>query len=212
MKLYLSSYRIPTPKTLITLLEKKPEETTLAIIINAKDYRPEPERTNKLNKLMYDLNQLGFKNVHFISLLDYSREDLVAVLAKFDALYLAGGDSYALRYAMKKSGFDDSIEEYLGGGGVYIGESAGAFCAGITLEKGEGFDEPIAVPEIYYDGLHLVNSVVVPHADNIDYIDNVNKMVAYFEDKNISTIVLNDDQAYVVNGDNFILETGGGKS
>ena len=58
MKLYLSSYRIPTPSDLEELLGKPLNQTSVALIANAKDYyteRPRNFTVGEFAKYMEDL-------------------------------------------------------------------------------------------------------------------------------------------------------------
>src|SRR5690349_4405738 len=97
MKLYLSSYRIPTPDSLFELLPKPPIECTVAIIPNAKDYKLPEERAASLDELIFDLGKYGLKT-EVVDLRDYEEpESLDKKLRNFDALWVAGGNTFMLR-------------------------------------------------------------------------------------------------------------------
>jgi len=53
-----------------------------------------------------------------------------------------GGNTYVLRYEMRRSGFDVIIKDLLAAGIVYGGDSAGALVAGLSIAGVESADEP----------------------------------------------------------------------
>lgn len=198
MKLYLSSYRIPTPEELFALLPMPPTECSVAIIPNAKDYKLPEERAKSLDELIYDLAKFGFKT-DVVDLREYEddAENLRAALIGHEALWLAGGNTFMLRSEMRRSGLDQAIRPLLENGVVYCGESAGAIVAGRTLEGSEDADDPDLADEKIVDGLGLLDKIIVPHADSPDYVEYINKMKkTHANDPDV--IYLNDNQALVV--------------
>lgn len=59
MKLYLSSYRIPIPSDLEKLLGKPLDQTSVALIANAKDYYTERPRNVTVDELVEYMKNLG---------------------------------------------------------------------------------------------------------------------------------------------------------
>jgi dipeptidase E len=199
MKLYLASYRIPTPEDLFELAGRNPAETNVAIIPNAKDYRP--EREQKLEELATDLGDLGLKQTTFVNLNDFhSPDQLHDELSKFDMVYVAGGNTTDLLFAVRTSGFHTIVTKLLNSGIVYVGESAGAIIAGPTIKGFMSENDPPGVVKHYETGLGLVDKVVIPHADNVIYNDRAPQLVEMYGAN--GTIVLNDNQAYIVDGNN----------
>jgi len=198
MKLYLSSYRIPTPNDLAGLLGKPLSDCRLAVIPNAKDYHLPNIRAQKLDELIADLAQLELSG-DVVDLRDYDNsEQLQSVLSVYDLFWLAGGNTYVLRSEMHRSGFDQIITALLQTGKVYGGESAGAIVAGITLEGFEVGDDPDLANEVFWDGLGLVENIIAPHMDSLDFIEYVNHIKKLYSG-NERVIYLNDNQALVVN-------------
>lgn len=130
MKLYLSSTRIPAPDELSTLLGKPLNNTSVALIPNAKDCYVERARNYLVNDFAAYMKQFGF-NVEVIDLRNY--DDALVLqqkLASHDLIWAMGGNTFTLRFEMRRSGFEGIIRELLSRGTVYGGDSAGALVAG----------------------------------------------------------------------------------
>ena len=106
MKLYLSSYRIPTPSDLEKLLGRPLNQTSVALIANAKDYYTERPRKFTVDELVKYMKSLGL-SIDQIDLREFDNADsLKEKLKMHDLIYVMGGNTYMLRYEMRRSGFD----------------------------------------------------------------------------------------------------------
>jgi dipeptidase E len=96
-------------------------------------------------------------------------DDLAADLARYELVWVMGGNVFTLRRAMKQSGFDAVITQMLDRDAiVYGGFSAGAVVAGPSLEGFEHLDDPGVqprgyAPELVLSGLDLIDFSIVPH-------------------------------------------------
>lgn len=206
MKLYLSSYRVPVPEALTGLLPKPPAETRLAIIPNAKDYYAERARNFKIEDVTTYFENLGFKPDVF-DLLDFNDASAVAAKLKdYELLWVSGGNTFNLRFEMQRSGFDQVIKEAVEAGLVYAGDSAGAIIAGPTLEGVGWADEPAFAEKAIEEGLRIVPQIVIPHADSHEYGEVTAKIAELHKDKP-DVVVLNDNQALVIDGDRHEIVT-----
>jgi dipeptidase E len=199
MKLYLSSYRIPTPDDLAKLLSKPLKGTSVALIPNAKDYYSQRARDLKVGNLVTYMEELGLK-VDIIDLREYSDPDtLKDKLASYDLVWSMGGNTYMLRYEMRRSGFDKIIRELLESGIVYGGDSAGALAAGQSIAGVESADEPEFAEELILEGLNLVPVVILPHVDNPEFAN----VLPIFRDthKGKDIIELKDSEAVIFEND-----------
>lgn len=204
MKLYLSSYRIPHSKEFFGLFDgKKPSKLTGGIIVNAKDKKPAEDREKKLAALQDDLAGIGLKKTVLVDLVhDFSSPRAMGrKLAEYDYLYVAGGNTFDLRRAMKKSGFDTIARHLVADGQVYAGESAGAIVAGPSLRGFEHMDELANPRKVVYEGLSLIDTILVPHNDSPDerYRDRAGLIME--ANPGLPVMPLNDTEAYVVNDD-----------
>lgn len=209
MKLYLSSYRIPTPDDLAQLLGKPLDKVSVALIPNAKDYYIERARAFKVNDLVTYMQQLGL-NVEVVDLRDYNDADVLKEkLTGHDLIWAMGGNTYMLRYQMRRSGFEGIIKNLLEGGVVYGGDSAGALVAGASIAGVESADEPEFAEEIIEDGLALVPFAILPHVDNPEFTD----VLPIFRDMHQGkhqVIELKDSQAVIFDGEDHHVVEGKG--
>lgn len=91
---------------------------------------------------------------------------VAAALDGIDALYVAGGSTFALLDALRTSGADAVVTERVRAGLPYIGLSAGSVVAGPSIEPVSLMDDPADAPGLTdLRGLGLTDAVVVPHAD-----------------------------------------------
>jgi len=202
MKLYLSSIAIPTPDDLATLLEKPLSEVAVALIPNAKDYLVERARNFVIGERVRLFESLGMK-VDVVDLRDFNDAlNLRAELAPYNLIWAMGGNTFVLRNAMKRSGFDFIIEDLLLTGTVYGGDSAGALVAGSSIGgiNLESADTPQFAEEVIYKGLNLVPYIIVPHSDNPEFAE-VMKAVGQRPDRGKKLIELKDSGAVIFDGD-----------
>ncbi|HEV7455011.1 MAG TPA: Type 1 glutamine amidotransferase-like domain-containing protein [Candidatus Saccharimonadales bacterium] len=200
MKLYLSSYRIPDLGVLVALIGKQPDKTHVALISNAKDYYAPRAKAVKVRAVVTDLEACGFK-VDVIDLYDYRNPaaKLTEKLQEYDMLWVMGGNTFCLREAMRHSEFDKIIKGVVDGGVVFAGESAGACIAGTDLHGIELADDAEFAETVIWDGLGLAPHCFIPHADNAEF-GAVIRQVAQSRANDPSVVMLNDNQAWVVNG------------
>lgn len=195
MKLYLSSIEIPTPNDLAQLLGKPLSEARVAIIPNAQDYYSERARAYQNKVFAEVVGGLGMKS-ETIDLRDYDDKDkLLERLRSFDLIWARGGNTFCLRYEMRRSGFEDVIKTLLEAGIVYGGDSAGALVAGSAINGIESADIPDFAEEIIDEGLSLVSYVVLPHVDNPEFLEAADTVSELHD---LDTIIrLKDSQAVI---------------
>jgi len=206
MKLYLSSYRIPVPEAFNALLPAAPKKTKFALIPNAKDYYAPRAWSFKVQDFLEYAKDLGFKP-HVFDLRFHSPKTVKAKLEKFDCVWAMGGNTFCLRHEMQRSGFDKVIQELVEDGLVFGGDSAGALVAGPSLKGVDLADEPEFADEVITDGLSIIPTVVIPHADNQEFQETVREIVAIHQEYPYK-VILNDNQAFVVDGEATQIVTG----
>ncbi len=80
----------------------------------------------------------------------------VADLARFQAIYIGGGNTFKLLKEIKTSGFDRLLREYLESGGIVYGGSAGAIILGHDILTCSHMDRnDVNLSE--FDGLNVVH-------------------------------------------------------
>ena len=206
MKFYLSSYKVGNKtnelKKWISCHGNK-----ICLIPNSRDIYPDSER--KTNGILSDANELknlGF-DVTIISLKDYfgDKDGLIDALKPFNAFYVIGGNTFALRQAMYLSGFDrylKSIEDnpdYL-----YAGYSAGICVLAKDLHGLDVCDKPDINPygiDTIWEGLGYFDFIFLPHyKSNHKETKLIDDSVDYCERKGIKYKTLSDGDVFLWEG------------
>lgn len=169
MKLYLSSYRLGS--RFGELRRELAENTKVAVISNALDYISSDKRaryrgfnaTTAFRKAGFDAFDVDLRRF-------FGRPDaLQAALTEVRLVWAVGGNSFILRRAFRQSGLDNILVEGTAAGSlIYGGWSAGACVAGSSLRGVHVMDDPPLTPDGYdpaiiWDGLGLVDFIIVPH-------------------------------------------------
>ena len=207
MKLYLSSYRIPHLESLLQLAGMPASEIKMAIIPNAKDYYAVRARNFKLRQTEEYMSAIGIRS-ETVDLKEY--DDPAALrgkLSAFNMIWVSGGNTFCLRYEMKRSGFEKIIRQLLEDGIVYCGESAGTCVAGFSLKGLEKEDEPEFAESIFWDGLGWVDRFILPHADNPAFSDDAEYTRGLYKNDG-RYIEIDDNQVLIIDGDTEKIVTG----
>lgn len=144
-----------------------------------------------------------------LDLRDYfnNNASLIIKLESYGLIWAMGGNSFALRQAMKMSGFDKVIKDLVASETlVYGGFSAGSCVAAPTLKGIELVDSPDQMlegydKEIIWDGLGFVDFSIAPHyRSGHPESEEIEKVVQYFEENKMPYKVLHDGEVLVING------------
>lgn len=198
-KLFLTSAGLPKEirDPFIKLLPKKPEESTVAFIPTAADPYADKWFVEKDKEL---LKEMGMK-IQEVDLKTEKKDSLLAKLSDFDVIYIAGGNTFYLLYWIRKSGFEEIINQLLNDGKIYVGSSAGSIIMGPDIELA-GWDDINEPDEMIITlenttALNIVPFVVSPHFVEKDKepLSQRSKTVNY------PIIAINDKQAVLCIGD-----------
>lgn len=91
-----------------------------------------------------------------------------------DYMYLTEGNTFEILSILRERGIDKMIKEAYKNGATFIGASAGALIAGVSIEEAFSFDRNY-VGLRDYNGLALFDGIVLPHytkAEMKEYIKN----------------------------------------
>jgi dipeptidase E len=204
MKLYLSSYFLGDhPEELAKLVGPNKK---IGIIMNAADNYGDEKRPTYLASEVEKMKAIGL-TAEELDLRDYfnDNEALKNKLGNYGLVWVMGGNSFVLRRAMRKSGFDRAIKDLvINETLVYGGFSAGSCVAAQTLKGIELVDDPMQVPEGYdkeiiWEGLGFVDFSIAPHYKS-DHLESamIDKVVAYFKKNNMPFNAISDGQVIVV--------------
>jgi len=168
MQLYLSSYRLGD---LNDRLARMVGSRQLAFIPNGLDFVEDPESRNAvIHRGTDDLHAIGL-GADIIDLREYfgAPERLAEKLFGYGAVFVAGGNVFVLRRALRQSGLDQFLVAMQADADfVYAGYSAGACVCAPTLRGLELVDDSEIAPDAYdrgviWDGLSLIDFCIAPH-------------------------------------------------
>jgi dipeptidase E len=206
MRLFLSSYRAGRHDKDLQKFVGKIDK--VAVITNAKDYKSPGEKRISLDDNFSWWSSIGLEPTE-IDLRPYFHKDgAEKLLEKQPFVWLAGGNVFLLRRALRYSGIDKFLGDAVLKNEIVLGgESAGAIIMGPTLkysETEEDEDSPNYVPkpyekEVIWEGLDLISYVPVPHYKTLGYI-GINEYIANLEKEKIPHKKMTDDQAIIIRG------------
>ena len=180
---------------LIEMVEKKPSEIRVAFVPTAGDpYEDKWFVNNDRDSII----EAGCELIE-VDLKNKTVEDLDQLLDGCDIVYVCGGNTFYLLEKMRASGFDKIISALVERGVIYAGASAGAIVAGPSIEPIKSLDHPDeASGLISYDGLGLVDFLILPHYDKEKYAAGHKVAEEECQRKGIKAVPLNDGQSVVV--------------
>ena len=207
MRLYLSSYRLGTGWT--RLLSLVGANRLTAVVCNATDHRSADEQRDRLSWECQVLSDIGLKPRGLDLREFFGRPEALAErLAPVGLVWVRGGNTFILRRAMIRSGFDEVITTRVRDNSLaYGGFSAGAIAATPTLRGTELVDEPTRVPdgyrpEVIWGGLGFVDFSIAPHfRSSHPESAGMERVVAYFETHRMPYRALRDGEAIVIDGE-----------
>jgi dipeptidase E len=182
-----------------------PQKYKLAFIPTAANHMESKDFIFEDRKKFVDI---GF-NVKNIDIEGMTKHELLNELSDIDIILVAGGNTFLLLQEMKKSGFDIIIKNFLKRGGIYIGSSAGSLVAGLSIELAVDIDDQNDAPELKsYKALSLVNFVPLPHYNDPEFKNLIDKNISKINTSSYKIIKLEDNQAISIEGEIQSIITG----
>lgn len=201
MRLYLSSMDLGAhPERLVSLAGGR---ARAMIIMNALDNFPD-ERRHFFTTGKQALENLGFiaDELDLRTCFDAPGQ-LAQALEGTGLLWVNGGNTFLLRRAMARSGFDSVVRALLDRDQlVYGGFSAGVCAIAPSLRGIEFLDDPYALaegysPEPIWEGLGLIDYHVAVHY-RTGHDEPIQKTVRYYREHAMPYVALRDGEVIVV--------------
>ena len=197
-KLFLTSYFAG----MINLFEQycvRPELEKKIVLIptaaNVDDYK------EHIDKAKSKLEERGFL-VDILDLPAVTENIAREKIEQTPYLYVAGGNTFYLLQELKKKNLLQLIDERVGEGMIYVGESAGGMITSPNIEYVELMDPKELGPELTsYDALNLVNFYLLPHEGEFPFAEAVEEMKNKYGDK-YNLLAINNKEAIIVEGEN----------
>jgi len=200
MKLYLASNGFPTRNQFKQLVGKNYSVARVAVIMSACDWRTISERKVRYNEMRGCFKNLGIRPdiVDLRKFYSKSPVSLAKKLQQYDFLWVRGGNSFFLRYVMKKSGFDIAIKMALNKGLVYAGQSAGSVVMGPTLKYIDKVDDLSVAPKVIWRGIGLIKVVPLPHWNSPFIKKEITQIFHHLHENGTKVVKLTDREALLV--------------
>lgn len=169
MKLLLTSNGIDESieAPFLSLLEKNPAEASVSFV-NTAVYGEEENLDWLLLLYKQQLQKCGITDIKDLDVRDKTLKELEGIVTGKDIIFMAGGNTFYLLDAVRKSGFSEIVKSLVSKGVLYVGASAGSIIAGPTIESAGWEPEPdinyIGITD--FTGLHFVDFLISPHFDN----------------------------------------------
>lgn len=194
----LTSAGMQVKDEILKILPKPPQEIKLAHIITASKGEKD---TSYVQHEEAEMKKLGFQ-VENIDLEDKTADELRELFADKDIVYVQGGNTFYLLYHVKRSGFDEVIQEFIKRGGIYIGVSAGSIIACPTIEVanwGSIDSNDVGITDL--SAMDLVGFLIYPH-----YTPDQEDIILEEHDNTFLPVtVITDDQAVLVQNEEVTL-------
>ena len=209
MRLYLSSYQLGDhPSALSALVQGRRHGW---VIMNALDGVAPERRRRDAQRQIVDLARLGLV-AHELDLRDHDPGSLAAAFGQPDFLWVRGGNVFALRAALGRSGADTLIADRVRADAlVYAGFSAGACVLAPDLSGLEACDSTqdamTAYGRIDFTGLGILDRPLVPHLNSPQHPEcmALTEVAATYALNDQPYWALRDGQALVIDGSNTVL-------
>jgi len=203
--LLLTSAGMEMKGEIAKLLQKPAYDITVAFITTAS--KPE-EDISYLEKDFEAMKEMGF-NVQEVDIEEKTERELSEIFQLKDIIFVAGGNTFYLLKAMRKSNFKKIIIKFLKQGKVYLGSSAGSIVAGRTIKTASWYGDENKVKLKNLKGLNLVPFDMFVHYQP-EHTEIIKKKMP-FKWQRRKLKILTDQQAVLVQGSQTVLIGEGNK-
>ncbi len=157
--IFLTSDAATVMKDLVKYIDVDKNKKVL-FVNTAGELHDNPEWIDRARDEMRDI---GFEMVEY-TITDKNEAENQKAVDGVDIVYIAGGNAFYLLQKVQESGFLEIMKDFIKNGGIYIGQSAGSYLAGPTLEPAYKYDQEEWVKKLdNLDGFGLVDFTIMPH-------------------------------------------------
>ncbi|TSD93942.1 peptidase [Skermania sp. ID1734] len=196
MRLFLASFRFGAHQD--RFLDLVGGAGRAAVIANACDAWPPRARASAVKSDIVPLRTSGFE----VDEVDLRTGPTAGELARYDVVWVRGGNTFVLRAQLLLSGADTVLAKLIRDDAiVYAGYSAGACVMCPSLDGLESMDDPEQVPNVcgidpVLDGLALVDRPIIPHCGEEPEAD---ELAQHYRETGVAHWALTDEQVVLIN-------------
>jgi|GEM_PF-2262456 len=187
VSMYLASLNLGFIKELVT------KHTVVGFIPTAGDVYDDPYFVREDRKRIGNIAN----HVIDIDVSNSSSDTLVSQINSTDLLFVAGGNTFYLMQQIREKGLFDIITNYVASDKIYIGASAGAAICSPSLMPYKKLDDPTKAPKLMnFNGLNLIDYMVLPHYGKLKYIPNYHQIMEEYSEQ-YRFVLLHDDEVMI---------------
>ncbi len=163
MKLFLTSKFHHVAEDIAPKLSDK-QKQNIVFVDTAIKYREFKEGELDWHYANLDaMHKCGYR-YEFYDIIGKSGHDIKQDLAKYETIYVEGGNPFFFMQESYKNNFDDYVKQRVDNSMIYISESAGSVCAGVDIAANSRPSKSIEDYELPDSrGFGLVNFCTLPH-------------------------------------------------
>jgi dipeptidase E len=194
MNLFLASNAFQTLDLLVPKLGRDPRDMKVAFVPTASELDVNPWWQVKDRK---KLEELGFA----VTELKLDHKLAPDMLTSFDAIFVAGGNTFYLLQKAYESGFLELARARVEQGAWYIGSSAGSVLAGPDIGPVHFVDNAEDAPALASTrALGFIAEVIIPHANLKDREEGIDSCIAECHKLGFKPLAIHDQQAVLIQG------------
>ena len=204
MVLYLSSQKFGNDTTFLKEWIAQ-HGNRLLLIFNAMEIKSKEKIDNNIKEDTALLEEIGFE-VKVVDLKDFfgKEEDLKQDFKSYNAFCIMGGNVFALRQAMKSSGFDNFLQDIKDDDNfLYIGYSSGSSVLSKDIELLKLVDIPVNPyneDDIINKGIGLIDYLFVPHyKSNYHKVESIEEIISICQRANVDYRAVSDGEVIIEN-------------
>lgn len=117
---------------------------------------------------------MGFQRENIYLINNPKSEDNAKNILESDYIYVTEGNTFEILSLLREYDIIEPIRKAVANGTTYIGASAGAMIAGVSIKEAENFDRNFLLMK-NMEGLCLFDGIILPHyepAERMRYIAN----------------------------------------
>jgi dipeptidase E len=197
--IFLTSDSYTVLEDLVKFIDRDKFKKVLFIDTAGELFVKDGKETPWIDKSKKEIERLGFKITYF-TVVGKTIKEIRKAFAGTDIVYMAGGDTFYLLGKMQETNSLQIIREFVERGGIYIGQSAGSYIAGPSIEPAL---DPSRIKDDNlkklnsFDCANLVDFIVLPHFGREDVKEKYLKHRCKHVFGKGYKIILLTDQQYV---------------
>lgn len=177
-------------------LETRGQSYSAAFIDTAADMYDKPN-ASWLQADRQALEDVGIEVTDY-NLVGKTIDDLRSDLAKFDILFVAGGNTFYLLEKALSSGFVELLQNGEFDAKTYVGSSAGSVLLSNDIDPIKFLDDPAAAQLMSTTAVGVIDFVILPHWGSEKFWPKYKQAIEYIYQQKLAALTLADHQYILI--------------